>query len=220
MDDYYEKMREHLDLYDQSQVKGLTSRDVVAKNYTDGELRELIRQLGDRPLTTTSAFQVEAFIFERQEDRIPIHLRRKAADRLVDCLSSDRAVASALASRIFLAWGGHRSDYRATCSRLLQHADPTVRWTALSYAGSYLRRGDLRELLEFRLDPYVSETSGMGGPLRFTIRDHALHVLTVLTNCKVEDAGDCFTDTTDGRGFFRSWSPFLNWFDKHEREFR
>ena len=70
MHDYYEKMREHLDRYDQSRIRGLSTRDVVAQRYSDSELRQLVTSLNERPLPTMSAFRLVSFIHERQQDRI------------------------------------------------------------------------------------------------------------------------------------------------------
>jgi len=60
----------------------------------------------------------------------------------------------------------------------------------------------------------------MGGPLRYILRDHALRVLERLTHCPVTDGGDCFDDTPNGRVSYRSWSPFLIWYESHKRQFR
>ena len=95
-----------------------------------------------------------------------------------------------------------------------------IRMTALSYAGYYLPAGSFSLLFEFQHDPFVAETGGMGGPPRYILRDHALDVLERLSHCPVLAAGDCFEDTPEGRVSYRSWSRFLNWYERNKQRFK
>jgi hypothetical protein len=214
MREIYEKMREHLERYENSKVRGLSTRDVVDQNYAESDFLELVDGLKQRPIPGEISFRLSSFIFEKQSERIPEEIRRKAADNIADCVSVMGADVDAAVAEIFIFWGTHRKDYGAACSRLLDHTDPSVRSVAVSCAGFFLHRKDFDQLLKFRRDQYISEIA-MCGPLRFILRDHALKVLKSLTNCDISE-DDCFEETPDGRVFYRSWSSFLQWFEKHK----
>jgi len=216
MNEFYEKMREDADRRDQSRIRGLTSGDVVAKNHDDLALRALVAALCERPLSVESSFRLASFIYEGAQERIPAELRQVAADNVADCMQSVGESHNDPAVEIFLAWGCHRSDYRDVALSLLRHADSPTRRVALSYADLFLRPHEFELLLDFRHDLEISETITMGGPLRYTLRDHALGVLERLTGLSGENIGDCFEDRPEGRVYYRSWSPFLNAYEAHK----
>ena len=216
MNEYYEKMREHLDRQEQSRIRGLSTRDVVAQSYTESELQQLIEGLRQRPLPTVAAFRFSSFIYERQQDRIPEELRRSAADAVADHVTLSNQQIDNSAAEIFIVWGDHRTEHKSICLGLLHHKNAEIRTTALSYAGWFLHSQDYPLLFEFRRDSDISETS-MGGPLRYVLRDHAQKVVRQLTNCPKRYDGDCFEDTPHGRVSYRSWASFLNWYESNKR---
>jgi hypothetical protein len=219
MDECYEKMREQTDRIERSRKSSLSTRDVVTREYTDSELRQLVAGLSTRPLSVDTAFRLASFISERQQDRIPSELRRLAADAVADYVASSVERLDDSAVRIFIVWGAHRPDHRRACLTLLRHPGNFVRMVALSYARAYLKSADIPELFEFRNDPDISEI-GMGGPLRYILRDHALEILERLTKCPSLNGGDCFDETREGRVSYRSWTPFLNWYERHKSQIK
>jgi hypothetical protein len=218
MHDYYEQMRQHLDRHDQSRVSGLSTRDVVAQNYSEQELHQMITSMHERPVSTLATFRLWSFIFERQQERVPEQFRRSAADALADCFTSSGQRLDSSAVEIFIVWGSHRPEHRLVCLSLLRHPDAEIRRTAVSCAGGFLRPVDFYLLFEFRNDPDISEIS-MCGPLRYVLRDYALEVLERLTHCPVKGGGDCFEETPNGRVSYRSWSLFLAWYESQKRRF-
>jgi hypothetical protein len=209
--DYYDKMREDLDRHDQSRVRGLSTRDVVAQSYTESELRGLVASLRERP-SSEATFRLSSFISEQRQDLIPDELRRSAADFLADYVTSGEEQLGCSAVKVFIVWGAHRTDHSPFCMSLLRHPNAGIRSTALSHAGAFVQPRDFPVLLEFQNDPDVSEVA-MGGPLRYILRDHALQLLEWLTRCPIAAASDCFEDTPNGRVSYRSWSPFLTWYE-------
>ena len=215
MNDYLEKMREHLERHEQSEVRGLSTRDVVARTYSEDDLLRLVEELKSETSLPSSAFQLCSFAYERQEDRIPDRIREKAADTVADYVCTLKPGIDQGAVEIFVVWGTHRQDYKRTCLQILDHSDAWIRKIALTCAGRFLLAGDLPKLFKFQRDRYVSEIA-MGGPLRFLLRDHGLAILKQLTNSSViED--DCFEKAPEGQVFYRSWTPFLNWYERRQR---
>lgn len=215
MNVYLEKMRAHLEQHAQSRVRGLSTRDVVAKTYSEADLLKFAEALKTEALLPSAAFQLCSFIFERQEGRISNRIRREAADNVSDYVRTLRQGTDEGAVEVFVAWGAHRKDYKSICLQILDHPEAWIRKVALIYAGKFLLSGDLSILFKFQQDPYVSEIA-MGGPLRFILRDQGLEVLKQLTKSPVlED--DCFENTSEGRVFHRSWTPFLKWFERQAK---
>ena len=62
MNEFYEKMKADIERNEQSQIKGLSSRDIVARNYSEAELLELASKLKQLPVSTNDAFRLSAFI--------------------------------------------------------------------------------------------------------------------------------------------------------------
>jgi hypothetical protein len=221
MREIYERMREHMERYEQSRrTIGISTGDVVAQEYTQAELRQLVEGLRLHPPSGDATFRLWSFIYERQEGRIPEELRRDAADHLASYLDDCEDPLDNEAVQIFAVWGRHRSDYRSVCEPLLGHPAAHIRSTALSFAPCYIPRRSLDVLFNFRRDPFVCETGGMGGPLRYVLRDQALAILEKLTECPKVLAGDCFEDTDNGRASYRTWVPFLNWYEKNKKRLR
>jgi hypothetical protein len=211
-------MREDIERSELAKIRGLSTRDVVSKQYSDSDLELIVSQLRERPLTSDAAFRLASFIFERRENQIPEHLRRTAADNLADCAALSSNLKDPSALEVFIAWGQHRPDYRDICFSSLHHENEMIRHTALSYSPYFLKPHDYSKLFTFHRDPWMSEI-GMGGPLRFILRDHALDILEKLTRCPRRAVGDCFEDQPEGRVSFRSWSHFLNWYEKNKKKF-
>ena len=218
MNPFYEKMREDIERHEMSQVRGLSSREVVGQRYTEGDFQHLIGQLyGPYPNPDTT-FRLSCFIFERKEALIAEHLRQLAADALAPYVGQLPADLDVQAAEIFLAWGSHRPDHRQIGLWLLQHANSEIRSRALTFGPRFLRPRDYAGLLAFHKDKDVSEIA-MGGPLRFVLRDQALALLEQLTGCPQSD-GDCFETIPQGRVSYRSWSRFLNWYEAHRNQFK
>jgi hypothetical protein len=218
MNEFYEKMKADIERNAQSLVKGLSSRDIVATNYSEAELLELADKLKQLPVSANDAFRLSAFIFERQSQRIPEPIRRMAADNVASHVRTGSKDMDAAAAEIFVNWGIHRSDYRIICLSLLRHPGVEIREATLKCAGKFLHPSEFSHLFIFREDSYIAEIS-MGGPLRYVLRDYALDILKWLTKCSVQE-DDCFHETPGGRVSYRSWSPFLNWFEEHKRQLK
>jgi len=212
MNEYFEGMREQLERHEQSQVRGLSTRDVVAQSYDEADLLKLAAELKERASFEDATFRFCSFIYERQDNRIPEAIRHLVADCVADHVSALATGMDPGAVEIFVAWGGHRHDHTGICVKILDHPQAWIRKIALIYSGSFLPSSDYAKLFKFRHDPEVSEIA-MGGPLRFMLRDQALDVLKRLTKCPVVE-GDCFEQTPDGNIYYRSWTPFLNWFER------
>ena len=210
-------MCEKSDRHERSKIRGISTRDAVAQTDSEPDLQRLVESLRERPPNSESLFRVASFIYERQQGRIPSDLQYAAADNLADYLSESGDLFDD-AARIFIFWGSHRADYGRVCMSLLNHENENVRTTALGLAGIYLKPIEYSHLVKFRSDRAFSEI-GMGGPLRYLVRDYALEVLERLTGCPKAD-GDCFEDTSEGRISYRSWSPFLTWFEQNKAKFR
>jgi hypothetical protein len=215
MNEFYEKMNAAISRHEGSKIKGLSSRDIATRNYSEAELLDLVNNLKQLPDSTLDAFRLSSFIFENQSQRIPEPIRRMAADNVASHVEAGSKEIDPAAAEIFVNWGVHRGDYIATCLSLLRHPDVEIRGAVLKCAGKFLHPAEYSQLFMFWQDPCISEIA-MCGPLRFMLRDYALDVLKWLTKCSVKE-DDCFNDTPDGRVFFRSWSPFLNWFENHKQ---
>jgi hypothetical protein len=210
--EFREKMLEHIKRHEGSKIVGLSTRDVVAANYTDAEFGQLIDSLQQRPVDEWAAFRLESFVYEKQDERIPLHLRRIAASYIADLLYSNPDSFTSSLATLFLAWGKDGTDYKELSTSLLKHADAQVRQVALRYSPVFLPPSEYNRLLDFQRDPYVSEIA-MSGPCRFILRDRALEILAGLTGFTVTK-DDCFESSPEGPVYYYSWSPFLNWFAK------
>ena len=214
MNEYLEKMREHLDRLEQYKARGLSTRDVVAQTYREEDFLRLAKELKAGASFGDASFRLHSFIYEQQNERIPLEIRHLAADNVAEHVRASGKTLDESAVEIFMAWGTHRPDRKSVCLHLLNHEQAWIREIALNYSGSFLRQDEYSILLRFRQDLDVGETGGMGGPLRFILRDQALRVLKHLTRCPVKE-DDCFEELPEGRVFYKSWTPFLNWFEKH-----
>src|SRR5678815_4262863 len=69
MNPFYERMREDIERSELAKIRGLSTRDVVSKQYSDSDLELIVSQLRERPLTSDAAFRLASFIFERRENQ-------------------------------------------------------------------------------------------------------------------------------------------------------
>jgi hypothetical protein len=124
---------------------------------------------------------------------------------------ADRQVREA-AIGAFVALRENYDGYPAVMRELLRSADPDVRRSALRAALTFLSAEDLETLLPFRDDPFFGETGGMGGPLRYDLRDYALEVAEDITGQRF-DSGDCLEQREGATISWRSWSAFTRWLE-------
>ncbi len=213
--DLLEGIEERIQANERWRSATLSAKQVVAQNYNAQDLEKLVSALANRPLHFDAPFRLWSFIVERQESRISNTLRQRAADNVADIVRTLSAspVGPDVFS-IFAAWGVHRADYYETCLQLLQHPDESTRSVALALAPVFLQPKDYCRLIDFRLDASFGETA-MGGPLRFGLRDEALSILEKLTGFS-ESGGDCFEGIANSQISYRSWSPFLIWWESHQ----
>ena len=107
-------------------------------------------------------------------------------------------------------------DYATVMRDQLAADDSQTRRAALAAGPTYLAAQDLGVLLPFRNDSEVSETGGMGGPLRYTTRDLALEVAERIAGREFP-AGDCFERLDGSLVSWRSWSAFTGWLDSKKK---
>src|ERR1041385_5143211 len=80
------------------------------------------------------------------------------------------------AIRAFVAFRDSYEGYPAVMRELLRVPEPEARRAALRAAPTFLSVRELDELVPLRDDSVVAESGGMGGPLRYTLRDFALEI--------------------------------------------
>ena len=122
----------------------------------------------------------------------------------------------ACAIRAFVAYRSCFDDYSVAMRLYLCSTDPQIRGEALIAAPTFLPAKDLAALLPFREDLGVSETVGMGGPLRYLTRDLALAIAERIAG-KQFSAGDCFEERDGSRVSWRSWSAFTHWLESKKK---
>jgi len=128
--------------------------------------------------------------------------------------SSPRVRADAV--RAFAAFRESYGDYAIITRDFLHSPDSGVRRNALGSAPSFLSSTELGILLAFRNDPEFGETGGMGGPLRYDLRDFALEIAEHIAGQRF-DTGDC-VECRDGRQIsWRSWSAFTQWLENRKK---
>jgi hypothetical protein len=116
----------------------------------------------------------------------------------------------------FVAFRERYHDFILVMRVLLRSPDSEIRRAALLAASSFLSSKHLDSLLPFRDDAAVSETGGMGGPLRYNLRDFALEIAERIAGQRF-DSGDC-SECRDGREIsWRSWSAFTRWLDGRKK---
>jgi hypothetical protein len=120
------------------------------------------------------------------------------------------------AVRAFVAFRECYEDYSVVMRGLLGSSDAQLRRAALIAAPSFLSSKELEILLPFRDDPEFGETGGMGGPLRYDLRDLALEIAERIAGRKF-DNGDCLERRENTEIFWRSWSAFTQWLEGKKR---
>lgn len=117
------------------------------------------------------------------------------------------------AARTFVVFRENYSNYRHRMLLSLKSADAEIRRVALWAAPTFLTTEEVDVLGAFQKDPEFGETGGIGGPLRYDLRDYALETAERISG-KTFDSGDCF-DSHDGQRIsWRSWSAFNNWVER------
>lgn len=190
---------------------------IVAREYSLDQFAGWIRDVQAEPPSTDAIWRLSAFIVENQESRIPPEMRVAAAEAAAAHLICNPNDPDISLGRIFVAWGAHRSDHRPRALELLHHPQPMVRREALHLVHRFLSHSELlTELLAFQRDPFAAEV-GMGSPLRFWLRDDALLVLEHAFQRPPADY-DQVENTAEGRAYYRSWRPFLDWYANHKHK--
>lgn len=111
------------------------------------------------------------------------------------------------AVRAFVAFHSNFDDYATIMREFLNSIDSQVRREALRAAPTFVSAKELHLLLPFRNYPEFGETGGMGGPLRYNLRDFALEIAEHISGQRF-DNGDCFEHQGTNKIFWRSWSTF------------
>jgi HEAT repeat protein len=130
--------------------------------------------------------------------------------------SSERVRAGAV--RALVTFRSNYSDYVTIMRELLTSPEASTREEALAAASTFLSQRDLHLLLPFQHDTLASETGGMGGPLRYAGRDHALEVAERIAGKSFAN-GDCFERRDGAKVSWRSWSRFVQWLETRGRGF-
>lgn len=137
-----------------------------------------------------------------------------AAIRSALAHSSSRVRTNAI--RAFVVYRACFDDYPIIIRSFLGGADPQARREALAAAPTFLKASELALLLPFREDSEVSETGGMGGPLRYPTRDLALSIAERIAGRQFS-AGDCSERLDGSTVSWRCWSAFTKWLDSRRR---
>ena len=120
------------------------------------------------------------------------------------------------AIRAFIAFRESYDDYGSVMREFLCSPDSIIRRATLGASPTFLSVKELDKLLPFRDDKSVSETGGMGGPLRYDIRDFALEMAERMTG-KQFNCGDCFEQREGLKVSWRSWSSFVQWVESKKK---
>ena len=128
--------------------------------------------------------------------------------------SSPRVRAGAV--RAFAAFRESYVDYAVVMRDFLRSPDSEVRRAALRVAPSFLTSKELDILLPLRDDPEFGETGGMGGPLRYDLRDFALEIAEHIAGRQF-DSGDCLERRDSTQISWRSWSAFTQWLEGQKK---
>ena len=199
-------------------LNGITAED-IAKISVDGalidDLLDCLRS--DDPLDVGFGLYFAEHLRSRSdfcllaEPSFPLF-----ACRIRDALThSDRQVrVDAVAA--FVAFRASYDGYPAVMRELLRSPHPGVRRAALRAAPCFLPAKELKELLPFRDDPVFLETGGMGGPLRYELRDYALEVAEHIAGRRF-DSGDCLEQREGETISWRSWGAFTRWLESRKK---
>jgi hypothetical protein len=120
------------------------------------------------------------------------------------------------AARAFVAFRKDFSDYPSVMLGLLRSPDVQIMRIALRATPTFLPVKNVDELLRFRDEPTFGETGGMGGPMRYDLRDLALEMAERIA-AKSFDAGDCLEQREGFQVSWRSWSAFTIWLEKKKK---
>jgi hypothetical protein len=124
----------------------------------------------------------------------------------------DRRVRSSALATV-VAYRTLYDDYANLMLGQLASEDASCRRIAVGAAPTYLTARDLTLLVPFHNDPEYGETGGMGGPLRYTIRDLALEVAEQIAG-RSFPAGECSERVNETTVSWRSWASFLRWINR------
>lgn len=116
------------------------------------------------------------------------------------------------AVRAFVAFRSSYEDYTTAMREFLQSPQSQIRRTALRAAPTFLSSKELEVLLPFRDDPEFGETGGMGGPLRYDLRDLALEIAERIAGRQFLD-GDCSERRAEQEISWRNWRSFTQWLE-------
>ncbi len=120
------------------------------------------------------------------------------------------------AARAFVAFRDNFSDYHGVMLDLLGSSDAQIKRIAVAAAPTFLSPKNLGELLRFRNEPTFGETGGMGGPMRYDLRDLALQTAEQIAG-KSFYVGDCSEHQNGIQISWRSWSAFATWLESKKK---
>ena len=124
----------------------------------------------------------------------------------------DDSVRSA-AYPLFVQMAQRSPNYRSAMLKALTDRDSVVRTVALNASATFLKKREIEPLLPFEHDPYLSEVGGMGGPVHYVIRNHALATIERMLDRQFVKHE--LTEMVEGEAvFWWDWKPMLDWYEK------
>ncbi len=193
---------------------GIAEQDVARARVDDAVVGELLACLNSNdPVDVTFGLFFAQGLRQREEFLVVAEPQLPTiAAGIRAALNHTCSQVRQLAVEAFAAFHQSYDDYPTRMREFLRSQDAGIRRAALRAAPSFLLPSEVEALLSFRADPEFGETGGMGGPLRYDIRDYALAVAEHIAGRRF-DSGDCF-ERRDGMEIsWRSWASFTQWLE-------
>ena len=133
--------------------------------------------------------------------------------RIPDWMEHEKWDVRNQAMEIFVRLRDNYPDFRNMMLKRLGDESPSVRWDALKAHRAFIRRENIKNLLAFQNDPYMSETE-MGSPLVYPLRNLALSIIEEL--CLKQFAKSERVEQGEGGRlvYWWDWQPFLDWWKR------
>jgi len=201
---------------------GISPQDIAGVSVDPalvGELKECLRSNDDSDVV------FGLYFCEHLRPRTDFRLVAESAfedlaSLIRDCLAHPNPRVRADAIGAFAAFRDSYDGYGAVMRALLRSPDSEARRPALRAASTFVSPSELDVLLPLRNDPLFGETGGMGGPLRYVLRDYALEIAEHIAG-RPFDSGDNLERREGLIKSWRSWAAFVRWLEsrKHRRAF-
>jgi hypothetical protein len=203
-------------------LNGIAPQDIARISVDSalvGELQECLRSDDDLDVAFGLYFSVHLRL--RTDFRtVAESAFADLASLIGDCLAHPNPRVRVDAISAFAAFRDCYDGYEAVMRALLRAPDPEARRVTLRAASTFVSPGELEVLLPLRSDPLFGETGGMGGPLRYLLRDYALEIAEHIAGRQF-DNGDNLERREGFTISWRSWAAFIRWLEsrKHRRAF-